>query len=670
LQQDQSVGAPRNLSEIAGVLDALPLVSWIADKDGAVTYVSPGWELLTGIARARMYAEGYIAFVHPDDVARVIRIWETARREAAPYRDEVRVRCGDGSYRWVLSEARPLLEIGGGIAGWVGTISDIHARVQSDREREKFAALAEQSDDIIGISDREGRIVYANPAALTFLETTWEQLEGRHVTALVVAEDVAYLNSTILPAIAAQGRYSGNFRSRNFRTGLPLPVTVNAFAITDADGAFAGIATISRDRRQTQRLEIGMRALAEVGKAMLDSLDFETTLQNITDAIVRDFAHHCSVEIVAADGTIRGATLAARDASELRVAREAAATRNASLPPDHPIRRAIEHGESTLKDIAPGPYLESTGLDQYVGSRSGMLDISSVLYVPVRSPRDGRIYGSLSLGLDARDPRVRYNQDDVRFAQEIALRAGLAFDNASTYERTRRVAVEMQAASLPASLPQPASLQLHAEYRPAADEATIGGDWYDAFVLGDGRIVMTIGDVIGHGLKAAIWMTKLRQALQSAALLDAHPRVMLGVANRTAAMLEGDVYATALVAIFDPRTRDLMAASAGHPGPSVVRSDGTVEDVSCPGTMLGIPGASIYDVCTTALQPGDLVVFYTDGLVEAGRDFAAGQQRLRDALASESVRTAENPALALFEKALAGTVVQDDVAILTARVRL
>jgi serine phosphatase RsbU (regulator of sigma subunit) len=230
--------------------------------------------------------------------------------------------------------------------------------------------------------------------------------------------------------------------------------------------------------------------------------------------------------------------------------------------------------------------------------------------------------------------------------------------------------MRFQEASLPSTLPILDDLRLSADYRPGNSEATIGGDWYDAFVLGDGRIVMTIGDVIGHGLKAAIWMTKLRQALQSAALLDAHPRVMLGVANRTAAMLEGDVYATALVAIFDPRTRDLMAASAGHPGPSVVRSDGTVEDVSCPGTMLGIPGASIYDVCTTALQPGDLVVFYTDGLVEAGRDFAAGQQRLRDALASESVRTAENPALALFEKALAGTVVQDDVAILTARVRL
>jgi PAS domain S-box-containing protein len=669
VQQDLGAVGSRPLSEIAGILDVLPLGSWIAEKDGTISYVSPAWERLTGIAAPLMYDEGYLSFVHPDDVEHVKRVWETACREAAPYRDEVRVRCSDGSYRSVLSEARPLQALGGEVIGWVGTISDIHDRVQSDRERDKFVALAEQSDDIIGISDRGGFVAYANPAAIAFLEATWAELKGLHITQLVVPDDLPYLTSTILPAIVSEGRYTGDYRCRNFRTGRALPVTVNAFAITDAAGAFAGIATISRDRRQTQRLEIGMRALAEVGKAMLDSLDFETTLQNITDAIVRDFAHHCSVEIVTADGTIRSATLAARDQGELPIAREAVATRNASLPIDHPIRLAIENGESTLRDIAPGPFLKSTGLDKYIGSRSGMLDISSVVYVPVRSPRDGRIYGSLSLGLDARDPRVRYNQDDVRFAQEIALRAGLAFDNASTYERTRRVAVEMQAASLPTSLPQPASLELHAEYRPAADEATIGGDWYDAFVLSDGRIVMTIGDVIGHGLKAAIWMTKLRQALQSAALLDAHPRVMLGVANRTAAMLEGDVYATALVAIFDPRTRELVTASAGHPGPSVVRCDGEVEDVACPGTMLGIPGGSVYDVCTTALASGDLVVFYTDGLVEAERDFAVGQQRLRDALASRAVRTAENPALALFENVLAGTAVQDDVAILTARVR-
>jgi serine phosphatase RsbU (regulator of sigma subunit) len=422
------------------------------------------------------------------------------------------------------------------------------------------------------------------------------------------------------------------------------------------------------DRRKAERVEIGMRALVDVGKAMLDSLDFETTLQNITEAAVRDFAHHCSVEIVAADGAIRSATLAARDKAELQIAREAVAARNSSLPLDHPIRRAIGHGESILRQIEPGPFLESTGLDKYVGRRPGMLDISSVVYVPVRSPRDGRIYGSLSLGLDARDPRVHYDQDDVRFAQEIALRAGLAFDNARTYERQRRVAVEMQAASLPASLPKHAALQLAAEYRPAADEATIGGDWYDAFVLADGRIVMTIGDVIGHGLRAAIWMTKIRQSLQSAALLDARPQVMLGVADRTTAMLEGDVYATAFVAIFDPHTLELTAATAGHPGPIVARSDGTIEEASFRGTMLGIPGGSIYSDSTIALARGDFVVFYTDGLVEAGRDFSSGPRRLRAALTSDAVRTAANPALAIYEQVLAGITAGDDVAILTARV--
>jgi serine phosphatase RsbU (regulator of sigma subunit) len=210
-------------------------------------------------------------------------------------------------------------------------------------------------------------------------------------------------------------------------------------------------------------------------------------------------------------------------------------------------------------------------------------------------------------------------------------------------------------------------LELSAEYRPAADEATIGGDWYDAFVLADGRIVMTIGDVAGHGLEAAIWMTKLRQSLQAAAMLDADPCVMLGVADRTLGMLDADVYATALVALYDGRTRQLIVASAGHPGPYVARADGSVEEIACSGNMFGIPAAPAYEARTVELGPGDLVAFYTDGLVEAERDFDRGRQRLRDALGFDAIRTAENPALAIFERVLAGVAIQDDVAILTAR---
>jgi PAS domain S-box-containing protein len=789
-----------SLTEYAHILDTLPITSWIADTDGAVVYLSPMWERLTGIRASSVYADGYAHLVHPDDRVRALAIWEAARSTRCGYRDEVRVRCGDGSYRWFLTQADPIfvrpgepmgwlgtvtdihdrrvaeealaehnarleeselrrrlvaatlpgttwtagptgkmdrivdgdfelprratakrlgddwiagvhpgerervwshwrsaiehgtpfeetfrLEIADGtyrwhmsralphrdaqgvVAGWVGLAIDIDDRVQADCEREKFVALAEKSDDSIAIADVAGTIIYVNPAALAFAEAPRERIEGRHFFACLSREDVRDFVTTVLPTIESEGRWFGDYRCRNFRTGRAMPVSASVFALTDGNGVRTGFATISRDRREYQRIEIGMRALADAGRAMHESLELEQTLQNIADAIVSGFAQNCSIETFDARGGVRTVTIGARVASDVPIAWAAAEKRNAAIPPGHPIHRATEHGESTLK-ILDKPFLKSTGLDAYIGPRSAMLDLSSVIYVPVRSPRDGHIYGSLSCGLARRDPRVSYTQDDVRFAEEIAIRAGLAFDNASAYERTRRVAVEMQAASLPTSLPAHPSLALDAEYRPAADEAAIGGDWYDAFVLADGRVAMTIGDVIGHGLKAAIWMTKLRQALQSAALLDPHPRVMLGVANRTASMLDGDVYATALIAIFDPRTRELTLASAGHPGPHIARSDGTIEEVPCPGTMLGMPGGALYDVRTVLLYPGDLVVFFTDGLVEAERDFELGARRLREALESDDVRAAPKPALAIFEHVLAGAAIQDDVAILTARV--
>jgi PAS domain S-box-containing protein len=789
-----------SLADYARMLDAVPITSWIADPDGAVVYVSPMWERLTGVDAKHVYQTGYVDLLHPDDVERVIANWNAAQAARTGYRDETRVRSGDGSYRWFLSQSNPIVSPGGDLLGWVGTITDIHDRrvaedtlaeqnlkleeadlrrrliaetlpgttwtadpdgkldrivdgffdiarrapearygdewlagvhpqdrertrrswrhaietstpyeetfrvevadgsyrwhiaralphwnadgnvagwvglgididdrMRADAEREKFVALAEKSSDIIGIADADGMILYANPAALAFLETTYEDILGRHFTICLPPEDLPFVANVVMPTIDREGRWLGDYRCRNFRTGRAMPVSANAFAITDASGKRTGFATITRDRRELQRIEIGMRALADAGRAMHESLELETTLQNIADAIVSGFASNCGIEVVDANGTFRTVTHGARDPAQIPFAAKASETRNAAMPPDHPIRRAIEHGESTLK-ILDTNFLKSTGLDAHIGPKPGMIDLSSVIYVPVRSPRDGRIYGSLSCGLSASDPRGLYSQDDIPFAEEIAIRAGLAFDNAQAYERTRRVAVEMQAASLPVRMPEQSALALHAEYRPAADEATIGGDWYDAFILPDGRIVMTIGDVVGHGLKAAIWMTKLRQALQAAALLDAHPRVMLGVADRAIAMLEGDVYATALVAIYDPMSGRLSMASAGHPAPLIVRADGSLEEVSCNGTMLGIPARSTFETRTVEIASGDLVVFYTDGLVEAGRDLRSGLDRLHEALGIESVRGAENPALAVYERVLGNAAVADDVAILTARV--
>jgi serine phosphatase RsbU (regulator of sigma subunit) len=292
----------------------------------------------------------------------------------------------------------------------------------------------------------------------------------------------------------------------------------------------------------------------------------------------------------------------------------------------------------------------------------------SVIYVPIRSQLDGTIRGAMACILAGSDPRVMYTAEDLRFAEEVAVRAGLAFDNARAYEREKRIAVTLQAASLPKALPTIDHLYLSADYRPGKSEATIGGDWYDAFALDNGCVAITVGDVLGNGLAAAVTMGRLRQSMRVVATLIAEPNAMLDAADRTVRGESDETYATALAGVFDPRTHQFTFASAGHPSPVLRHPDGRIEEFDVPGMMLGLrPGTSL-QTFTIDVTPGSTLVFFTDGLTEATRDIDEGHRRLHAAMADADVARADNPAHALVEHVLMGRPPTDDIAVLVAEV--
>jgi serine phosphatase RsbU (regulator of sigma subunit) len=291
-----------------------------------------------------------------------------------------------------------------------------------------------------------------------------------------------------------------------------------------------------------------------------------------------------------------------------------------------------------------------------------VLRVRSIICVPVITP-SGDVIGALTCALDDASERENYGPNDLGFVQEVGRRAGAAIANVQLYERERRIAIEFQAASLPARLPDVPGVRLDAAYRPGSDEATIGGDWYDAFLLDDGRLVMTTGDVLGHGLHAAVSMTKLRLAMQSAAIVDADPRLMLRVAEATLRVSDPDAYATAIAAVYDPEVRALTIASAGHPPPMMRTSEGTITELPTSGAMLGLGPSIDRDTITINLPAGATVVLYTDGLVEFKRDLAAGVERLMRALRNDSIGS-DRPAEALLAAVLAGDCAQDDIAVI------
>ncbi len=176
------------------------------------------------------------------------------------------------------------------------------------------------------------------------------------------------------------------------------------------------------------------------------------------------------------------------------------------------------------------------------------------------------------------------------------------------------VAESLQRSLVPAETPELADFDLLARYRPAAD-IQLGGDWWDVFALPDGRVAVTVGDVAGHGVAAAAAMAQVRTSLRAYAVDGHSPAETLDRLDRFVARMLAGQTATVIMAVIDNATGEVELANAGHPPPLVVRADGTTTQ---PPTGRPLLGAGIGHARTDRVQlaPGELLLLYTDGLVE------------------------------------------------------
>jgi len=263
----------------------------------------------------------------------------------------------------------------------------------------------------------------------------------------------------------------------------------------------------------------------------------------------------------------------------------------------------------------------------------------------------GAVTGAADSGLDVWD--------------EIALRIAVAVDAGMVYAREHHVADTLQRALLPETLPDDERLRFDAAYLPGAEEAIVGGDWYDAFRIPDGRLAFSIGDVAGHGLRAAVVMGEVRQAFRAAALNPKSPSLVLERANTIVNMRANPVMVTAIFGIADPRDGTVTYASAGHPSPILALPSGAVVVLPKDGVPLGIMDRVDAADWTFTLPPGALLALYTDGLIEYGRDVIDGERRLVRAVGESVVARDVDPARALLQRVFAGRDNTDDVATLT-----
>ena len=235
-----------------------------------------------------------------------------------------------------------------------------------------------------------------------------------------------------------------------------------------------------------------------------------------------------------------------------------------------------------------------------------------------------------------------------------------------------QVATSLQAALLPPSLPEVPGFKLAARYRAAGEGIDVGGDFYDVFSIGEDAWAAVIGDVSGRGHDAAAVTGLVRYALRASAHQARRPAAMLEVANAVLCESQGPLaerFCTVTCAVVRPGVPTTFdVASAGHPPPLVLRSDGSIEELDCQGVALGLVTTPDLRSIQTTVQPGEAVVFYTDGLSEArdheGRLF--GEVGLHDALSACRGLEAEGIARSLLRavEAFSAGRITDDLALL------
>jgi serine phosphatase RsbU (regulator of sigma subunit)/anti-sigma regulatory factor (Ser/Thr protein kinase) len=242
---------------------------------------------------------------------------------------------------------------------------------------------------------------------------------------------------------------------------------------------------------------------------------------------------------------------------------------------------------------------------------------------------EGRTMGVLHVGMKA---RRTFDREDLLLLRLVAARAAVVIDRAELHEREHRIAEILQRSLLPERLPAIQGLESAARYVPGAVGVAVGGDWYDVFELADGTLGVAIGDVVGHGVRAAAAMGRLRNVLRVYALEGFGAGKAFDRLNQLAFESREEIFATGVLALIEPSRTRIRLANAGHPPPLLLTSAGEVRLLEGGRSLpVGAAPDAVYTEVELAIEPGSTLVLYTDGLVERRSEpIDVGIRRLAD----------------------------------------
>ena len=418
--------------------------------------------------------------------------------------------------------------------------------------------------------------------------------------------------------------------SLSFKRPQKFDVQERAFLASAAQQAAHTLerARLYEAQRQTaERLSF----LADASALLAATLDPDDALRRLADLAVPRLADWCGIELVGEEGELRNVAVAHVDPDRVKLAGEFRDRYPIDPDSDTGVPNVIRTGRSELHPEITDEMLVEAAEDAEHLRMIRELGLVSVMIVPLVAR--GRAIGAVSFV--AAESGVRFDEDDLELAEDLARRAALAIDNSMLFKREHEAAVVLQRSLLPESLPELDGIALAALYEPAAPGLEVGGDWYEVVAHDDGSVSVTIGDVAGRGVRAASIMGRVRPALR-AVVAEGHPPDE--AIRRLDALIkesEQPEMATVFHLRYDPRGETAEYVRAGHP-PALLRlPDGEVVDLDGCGTApLGILDQSEFRQHEVAIPRGSMILLYTDGLIERrGDDLARGLERLRDVFA-------------------------------------
>lgn len=696
------------------VVDADPNLVFIAEPDGRIVRVNARWREYTGVSIEQISADrgAPLNIVHPDDLDLTWSRWKQSLETGEPFEVTYRLRAAsDGNYRWFLARALPYLENGERI-GWFGVATDVHDQVrslESSRFLSESATALTSSFDRRRILDAFMRVVkgrFCDGCIVTLLDENQElhraayahrepileaQARQKNISVLstsAVSRVFATMQSVYIPnaddpqregwrnaegveisrifepthsvlsvplLIADQVRGAISFVMS--RPGVPfdeIHVEVAEAVARQAATALEHSSIFARERETTERF----RYLAHATDQLFTPGEFRTNLDTLVKSLVGYWADWAILYRIEDDGAVRVRSVSYGNPS------------NAFIEDLRGQRMFHPQSERTFLDIVAkhrsrlrtDVTTESTTeiLHPFLRPIVERLKVQSLIVVPLYTPELD--FGALGIYTSRRN----YDESDRELFEELARRISLAIEHDQSLGRERKITQTLQDIALPAQLPTIPGVTLSSAYATAtSSEAPVGGDWYDAFQLPNGRVVFSIGDVTGSGLQASAIMGKLRHTINSIALFEGDPARILDAAEYVVLQRYPDAIATAFIGIFDPVASTLQFANAGHCSPFVRLLDGSVEPLVAHGLPIGLrkliaPSESQ----RRSLTDVAVMVFYTDGITEAGHDIEEGERLLKASVANDAILYVRGGATLVAATCLPEGPRADDAAIL------